>query len=568
MSPFLIASGVLCVVAMLFVALPLLRGQRGSLGVDRRSANVALYRERLAELEAQRTDGAIDAAAFDALAAESAAALLEDADTEESHVTAPVSGATKHSWKAVVAIVVSLAAVAIFVYRELGAIDLVNLDRDRALLTDTAQDDDSALARWAERLERHLARRPDDAKVWYLLGHARMRQGNYRAAVTAFETLQALSGGETAVLTSLAQAQFMADEGVVSDKNRALMMRIVALAPHDSVVREILAVDAFRAGRFAEAAVHLESALAGGVTGPRAEAMRSALERVRAAGGGSDVASGAGAGVDAADGPGIDVAVDMSAIQIADHPQGALFVFARRAGERMPLLVARVAALEPVIRLRLDNRHAMQAGVVPASGDALEIVARFSPSGRVGDEPGAREATLGVVWAQTAAAELTFGATSPRGAAAGVASRGDASRGDASRGDASRGVAAGTGAGSADPATAAGVPGPVRLRVALQQGVTPPPGSRVFVILREPGGPPMPIAVRPLDPARLPAQIEMSDADAMQPGRVISQFATVEAVARLSMSGNAMRQPGDVESDAVSVAVGAQTEANLTIGDG
>ena len=70
----------------------------------------------------------------------------------------------------------------------------------------------------------------------------------------------------------------------------------------------------------------------------------------------------------------------------------------------------------------------------------------------------------------------------------------------------------------------------------------------MFVIARQPNGPPMPIAVRALDPASLPQQLVLTDRDAMQPSRVLSMFDRVEVVARLSRSGNPMRQPDDIES--------------------
>jgi cytochrome c-type biogenesis protein CcmH len=88
----------------------------------------------------------------------------------------------------------------------------------------------------------------------------------------------------------------------------------------------------------------------------------------------------------------------------------------------------------------------------------------------------------------------------------------------------------------------------VRLSVALAAGVEATPAARVFVIARAPDGPPMPIAVRALDPTGLPERLVLTDRDAMQPNRVLSMFQRVEVLARLSLSGNPMRQPGDLES--------------------
>lgn len=516
MTAFFIACGVLSVLAMAFVALPLLRVRAQSTQADRRAINVALYRQRIAEIDEQRDSGQISDNEHESLSAESAAALLEDADDGPATAT----GVSQRVPIVLVGlIVVVVVGGASLIYSDLGAIGLVELDRDRALLSADG-DDETSLGDWAQRLEAHLAHHPDDAKSWYLLGHARMRQGNYRAAVTAFEALDRQAAGEANVMTALAQARYLADDGVISDDTRALMNRVIAIAPQEPIVRELLAVDAFRAGRFAEAVVHLENALAGGVGGARADAMRAALERARAASGQAPPA-------------GIDIDIGMDGVPTAQHPGAALFVFARRSGERMPLLVARVAPQSPLTRVRLDATNAMQPGAVPTPGEALDVVARFSPSGRVGEEAGAMETTVRIIWGETPAAAMSFASTA-----------------------------------SADKLPASAPPSnAVRLRVALAPGITAPAGSRVFVILREPAGPPIPVAVRPIEPSALPAEIEVTDRDAMQPGRVVSQFKSLEVLARLSASGTAMRQPGDLESAAVQVVPGDPGVVELVIGD-
>jgi cytochrome c-type biogenesis protein CcmH len=404
---FVGAAAALLVLAAAFVAWPLAR-RRAQLREERRALNVELYRDRLAELEAERERGEIPAADFDTLKAELGLALLEDAGTDDAQTPAATRRLAVAGGAALALIVAAVA-----VYREIGALDLVVLDRDRALL---AQEAPSAerLAAWADGLEQHLARHPDDAKSWYLFGHARLRQDRYEGAAAAFETLSRLTGDDPAVLSALAQARYMADKGVVSDANRAVMMKVLAMSPHEPNVREMLALDAFRREQFAEAAQHLENALAGGVGGARAQALEHALERARAAAGGVPVAASA----------------------------------------------APSAASEPA--------QASDAGI--------------------------------------------------------------------------------------------------RVRVALAPGLEVNDSARVFVIAREPGGPPMPVAVRVLDPAQLPAELVLSDADAMQPTRVLSGFEKVDVVARLSRSGTAVRADGDLESAVVTVARSETKTVALDIG--
>lgn len=103
------------------------------------------------------------------------------------------------------------------------------------------------------------------------------------------------------------------------------------------------------------------------------------------------------------------------------------------------------------------------------------------------------------------------------------------------------------------PATATppGLRVTVDLDPALRAGL--PATARVFVIARMPGGPPMPVAVETLDPAALPASVVLDDADSPMPTRTLSQVGEVEVLARLSRSGVANAQPGDVASEPVRV---------------
>lgn len=91
------------------------------------------------------------------------------------------------------------------------------------------------------------------------------------------------------------------------------------------------------------------------------------------------------------------------------------------------------------------------------------------------------------------------------------------------------------------------------------------PGASVFVIARIPGGPPMPVAVERHPLATLPASVVLDDADGPMPTQKLSALGEVELVARLSRSGNAMRQPGDIESPPVRVALPAKDPVTLRI---
>jgi hypothetical protein len=103
----------------------------------------------------------------------------------------------------------------------------------------------------------------------------------------------------------------------------------------------------------------------------------------------------------------------------------------------------------------------------------------------------------------------------------------------------------------------------VSLSSALAKGASP--NDTVYVFARAPAGPPMPLAVVRKTVADLPAEVVLDDSMAMMPSRTLSKFDQVVVQARVSKSGNAMPQPGDLVSPAVTVATAAGEPLELTI---
>jgi cytochrome c-type biogenesis protein CcmH len=72
-----------------------------------------------------------------------------------------------------------------------------------------------------------------------------------------------------------------------------------------------------------------------------------------------------------------------------------------------------------------------------------------------------------------------------------------------------------------------------------------PPDAIVFVIARDPAQPSPPIAVTRRTLAELPAVVQLGDRESMVAGRELSGFEEFELVARVSLSGQPVSQPGD-----------------------
>lgn len=107
------------------------------------------------------------------------------------------------------------------------------------------------------------------------------------------------------------------------------------------------------------------------------------------------------------------------------------------------------------------------------------------------------------------------------------------------------------GAPAADTGSPAAETAGVAVSISLAPDLDADPGAVVFLIARDPDAPRPPLAVRRLTVGELPAEVELTDADAMMPGRGLSDRDSVDLLARVSLSGSASARAGDLESSVV-----------------
>jgi cytochrome c-type biogenesis protein CcmH len=112
-------------------------------------------------------------------------------------------------------------------------------------------------------------------------------------------------------------------------------------------------------------------------------------------------------------------------------------------------------------------------------------------------------------------------------------------------------------AGAATPAAAANatVSGTVTLSAALAKQAQPE--DTVFVFARAAEGSRMPLAIMRKQVKDLPITFTLNDSMAMSPATALSTASKVIVGARVSKSGNAMPQPGDLSGQSAPVSVGA-----------
>jgi cytochrome c-type biogenesis protein CcmH len=91
------------------------------------------------------------------------------------------------------------------------------------------------------------------------------------------------------------------------------------------------------------------------------------------------------------------------------------------------------------------------------------------------------------------------------------------------------------------------------------------PEATLFVFARAASGPPMPLAIQKLKASQLPATVTLDDSMSMMPAMKLSKFPQVIVGARVSKSGNAMPQSGDLQASTEPLASSRSEPIALTI---
>lgn len=110
------------------------------------------------------------------------------------------------------------------------------------------------------------------------------------------------------------------------------------------------------------------------------------------------------------------------------------------------------------------------------------------------------------------------------------------------------------------PADGDGARVDVRVSLAAPLSGEARPGATVFVFARRPGAGGPPLAIARARVADLPTRITLTDANAMAPQARLSQAEQVVITARVSETGQALPQSGDLEGSSPPVAVGDSVE--------
>ncbi len=369
MIAFWLAAGALLLAALAFLLIPLLRGRRAQAEEDRTALNVALYQERIAELDAQHAAGALDAAQLEAGRAEAARELLADAEQGGA-----ASRRALGRWLPL-ALALLVPLVALGLYLHWGASDAVKLREDMATAPKSIEE-------MTARLDTAVKAQPESAEAWYFLGRTYMAQQRAADAAPAFAKAVELAGRQPELLGQWAQAQYFAGQRQFSDEIRKLGEEALAADPQEATTLGLLGIAAFEEQRFADAMRYWSRLIA---TLPADDAGRQAIEGGIARAREQLAARGEPLPEPALAAAPVELKVRVSlAAELADkvQPSDSVFVFARAAsGPPMPLAAKRLTVADLPAEVSLSDSDAMMPQLKLSNFAEIRLVARISRAG-------------------------------------------------------------------------------------------------------------------------------------------------------------------------------------------
>lgn len=372
---FWVVAALLLALAGAFVLRPFVGRRRSDGTLGRAHENVRIYRERLAELERERAEGAVSEEDAIELEAELKRSLLGDAaELEKKDASAEAGG-----WLGYVVLALVVVTSVVF-YIGRGEIDGLAL-ADAFQQLDARSREDPARRSEAKTLTGRLVSRvhdqPDNAEMWYLLGRTAMFAEDHRLSAGAFRQVLALGNDDLVVRIYLVQALYLANASQVTPEVRLEIDAVLSRRQDEPIMMEILASDAFRRRDYRAAADWLERGLRQSLGAEREVHFRRALDLARA-----DLVQKGDDDVVSASSPGFEVEVDIAPeIRESFPPSTVVFILARAPGERMPLAVARRQLGELPVTVVLDDSTAMNPARRLSTAPAVEIVARTATGG-------------------------------------------------------------------------------------------------------------------------------------------------------------------------------------------
>ena len=529
---FWLIASTMTVLVLGLLLWPLLK-RTAAAATGEQEKTLSIFRQQFAELAQDRANGVLTDELYEQARRELERRLLEETGATET--TATTARRQVSSRPVALALAIIVPTVSGLLYWELGNPLAITQPTEPSLSAQGSSEDphssSDGLAAMVERLQQKMEQNPNDGVGWGMLARSYMAMGRPADAVPIYEKAVNLIPDDAQLLVDYADALGVVHGRKLEGKPEVLIQQALKIDPRNVKALMLAGTVAFNRKNFARAVKDWEQARANlpADTDPEMtqQLMAAIAEAQSQLGGGQETVSASAEPAAPAQPTGQLRAIS-GTVTVAPSLAGkgsstdTLFVFAREmSGPPMPVAIVRATKKDLPFTFRLDDSTSPMPSRKLSGAGTVVIVARLSKSGQAMPQDGDLEGTSQPVQSGVDGISIVIDRERPYAESAM----------------------------SVQPAGQAGQPRTIKGTVTVAPGLAGKgsPTDTLFVFAREVGGPPMPVSIVRATKKDLPFTFQLDDSTSPMPSRKLSGAGSVVIVARLSRSGQAMPQSGDLE---------------------
>ena len=258
MLTFWIIAALMILLALWFILPALLQKPNDAEEVQRREANVFVYRDQNRELEADLKNGLLDEEQYKAEKAELERRLLEDVTATESPATPAKSGNT---FAYSVALFIPIGAIVFYLIvgnpkglnPATAPATMPNAGTEQPGPMSTGQMSQAQVAANVEKLAARLKQNPNDPQGWTMLARSYMMLERFSDAASAYEKLTTLSANDADAWADYAEALALANGQNLAGKPTEAINHALQINPRHQKALDLSGSAFYQAGDYNKA---------------------------------------------------------------------------------------------------------------------------------------------------------------------------------------------------------------------------------------------------------------------------------------------------------------------------
>ena len=347
---------------------------------SRQQLNAAIYKEEIAKLEKERSEGLIDSATYEVSHAEMRQRLFQDTSEDDG---VAVLGSPK---KTIIALTIFIPVIAAAMYFWLGSAQQI---ADGGAKQQVAQQDvEKMVAGLAAKMEQD----PSNLKGWAMLARSYKVMGRPKDAEKAYDRAGSYLDTDPQLLADYADVSASNANGSFEGKPQAIINRALKADPNNMMALWLAGTADYNRGDY-KGAVQVWGRLAK-LLPADSEDMKMIQGSIMEARGKANLppeplVSQATSPVIAVSSKNINGTVEINPdLKSRIKPDYIVMVIARAPGARMPVAIMRGKAADLPLRFVLNDALAMTPDALISNLSEATIEVRISKSGQAKAEPG------------------------------------------------------------------------------------------------------------------------------------------------------------------------------------